>query len=370
MPDKKRILILCPYPQGVAAGQRLKYEQYIEEWESLGWRVDISPFIDTNTWEIAYKSGNFISKIIGVFKGHLRRINDLFRIRNYDIIYVFMYVTPFFTNLMERIVRIMSKKLIYDLEDNILIGQKLPKNSHPNPFSRIIKNRAKTNFLIINADHVITSSPFLNQICLERNKKKACTYITSSINTKLFRPNNNYTNDRVLTIGWTGTFSSKYCLDLLKTVFVRLSKKIDFKLIIIGNFEYYLPGVNLEVIKWTKKNEVTDLQKIDIGVYPLPINEWVLGKSGLKAIQYMAFGIPCIATKVGTTPLIIKDRVNGLLVKTEEEWENSLEELIKDPQLRKKLGTQARKDAIKNYSLASVGKIYTDTLDSVFKKTK
>ena len=81
MPDKKRILILCPYPQGVAAGQRLKYEQYIEEWESLGWRVDISPFIDTNTWEIAYKSGNLISKIIGVFKGHLRRINDLFRIR-------------------------------------------------------------------------------------------------------------------------------------------------------------------------------------------------------------------------------------------------------------------------------------------------
>ena len=72
------------------------------------------------------------------------------------------------------------------------------------------------------------------------------------------------------------------------------------------------------------------MQGIDIGVYPLPNDNWVLGKSGLKAIQYMAFGIPCVASNVGTTPLIIKDRVNGLLVKSEEEWVDALEELIQE----------------------------------------
>ena len=110
------------------------------------------------------------------------------------------------------------------------------------------------------------------------------------------------------------------------------------------------------------------MQGIDIGVYPLPNDNWVLGKSGLKAIQYMAFGIPCVASNVGTTPLIIKDRVNGLLVKSEEEWVDALEELIQDPLLRKRLGSQARKDAIENYSLDAVSKQYYQILTSILEK--
>ncbi len=244
----------------------------------------------------------------------------------------------------------------------------LSKINNPNPFSRILKSPNKANFLIRNADHVITSSPFLNQFCLEKNINKACTYVTSSINTKLFFPTNKYLNNKILTIGWTGTFSSKGFLDQLEGVFLKLSKRVEFKVRIIGNFEYDLQGINLEVIKWSKKREVKDMQGIDIGIYPLPNDNWVLGKSGLKAIQYMAFGIPCVASNVGTTPLIIKDRVNGLLVKSEEEWVDALEELIQDPLLRKRLGSQARKDAIENYSLDAVSKQYNQILTSVLEK--
>ena len=82
----------------------------------------------------------------------------------------------------------------------------------------------------------------------------------------------------------------------------------------IGNFDYDLPGVDLEVVRWTAEREVEDLQAIDIGVYPLPIDDWVSGKSGLKAIQYMAFGMPTVATNVGTTPRIIRHGENGMLV--------------------------------------------------------
>ena len=93
---------------------------------------------------------------------------------------------------------------------------------------------------------------------------------------------------------------------------------------VIGNFDYEFPGVDLEVIRWNADREVEQLQGIDIGVYPLPFDDWVSGKSGLKAIQYMTLGLPCVATDVGTTPLIIRHGDNGLLVRTEDEWLEAL----------------------------------------------
>ena len=152
---------------------------------------------------------------------------------------------------------------------------------------------------------------------------------------------------------------------MLQNVFTKLNKRIKFKLRVISNFQYYLPDIDLEVIQWTKENEVRDLQGIDIGVYPLFQDNWVLGKSGLKAIQYMAFGLPTVATNVGTTPKIIDHMVSGWLVKNEEEWIEALEELIKNPQLRRNLGKAARQKVLQNYSTDVVKSTYLSILNNI-----
>ena len=82
----------------------------------------------------------------------------------------------------------------------------------------------------------------------------------------------------------------------------------------------------------------------------MPFNDWVSGKSGLKAIQYMSFGLPTIATEVGHTPKIISHNINGWLVKTAEDWSYALETLIKNPSLRKKLGEEARATGLAKFS--------------------
>ena len=64
MMRRKRMLVLCPFPYGVAAGQRLKYEQYFNRWHSNGWDVDISPFMDDELWKVVYKRGHNISKTV------------------------------------------------------------------------------------------------------------------------------------------------------------------------------------------------------------------------------------------------------------------------------------------------------------------
>jgi glycosyltransferase involved in cell wall biosynthesis len=97
----------------------------------------------------------------------------------------------------------------------------------------------------------------------------------------------------------------------------------------------------------------------------LPLDEWVSGKSGLKAIQYMMMGLPCVATDVGTTPLIIRNGENGLLVRTADEWLDALRRLLDDPNLRRRLGKQARKDAVAKYSTKAIAARYREVLNRV-----
>jgi len=355
-----RMLVLCPFPIGVAAAQRLKFEQYYDDWRANGWEIDVAPYMDLKLWKILFQHGHSLTKILGAIKGTLRRLRDVAAIPRYDLVYCHMYVTPLGTSLFERVTRRLASRLVLDVEDNVLVGQRGVAN--PNPLVRLLKGRGKARYLIRHADHVITSSPFLNDTCLAINEAHACTYISSSVDTDRFVPANRYSNEDGVTIGWTGTFSSRPFLDLLQEAFRELAKRRKFRLRIIGNFDYELPGVDLDVVRWTAEREVQDLQAIDIGVYPLPIDDWVTGKSGLKAIQYMAFGLPCVATDVGTTPMIIRDGENGLLVRTQEEWIMALERLIDDPALRRRLGEQARRDAVRKYSTRSVAADYRRVL--------
>lgn len=359
------MLVLCPYPQGVAAGQRLKFEQYYPDWKRAGWEIVVSPYMDDKLWSVLSQHGHLGTKALGVLRGLLRRLRDLLRTGDFDLVYCFMYVTPLGTSLFERLTRMLAKKLVYDVEDNVLIGQRLEPGQNPNPLVGILRGRRKMEYLIHKADHVITSSPFLNETCIAMNERRACTYISSSVDTDRFVPANTYSNDRTVTIGWTGTYSTRPFLDLLRPVFQELAKRRSFRLRVIGNFDYELAGVDVDVVRWTAEREVQDLQAIDIGVYPLPVDGWVTGKSGLKAIQYMAFALPCVATNVGTTPQIIRNRENGLLVRTHEEWLSALEELIDNPGLRRQFGEQARRDAVEKYSTKAVAAEYRRVLASV-----
>src|SRR5258706_12021200 len=105
MSRRKRMLVLCPYPEGVAAGQRLKYEQYFDDWRAAGWDIEVSNFMDRAMWDIVWDKGNLAKKALGMLRGHLRRMAVLPQLRRYDLVYVFMWVTPFGSSLFERLVR-------------------------------------------------------------------------------------------------------------------------------------------------------------------------------------------------------------------------------------------------------------------------
>ena len=104
---------------------------------------------------------------------------------------------------------------------------------------------------------------------------------------------------------------------------------------------------------------------MDIGVYPLPDEEWVLGKSGLKALQYMGVGVPVVASRIGAACEFIRDGENGRLVGSTEEWVDALAGLAADPALRARMGAAGRATVEARYSVRGTAPVYLRVIDSI-----
>jgi glycosyltransferase involved in cell wall biosynthesis len=151
-------------------------------------------------------------------------------------------------------------------------------------------------------------------------------------------------------IGWSGSFSTVPYLDSLRGALGRLAQQEQFKLRVIGTSEYSIEGVNAEALPWRSATEVSDLRPLDIGIMPLPDDEWARGKCGLKALQYMALGIPTVCSPVGVNSKIISHGENGFLATSEDEWITVLTQLLHSASLRRKVGLAGRVAVGKEYS--------------------
>ena len=107
--------------------------------------------------------------------------------------------------------------------------------------------------------------------------------------------------------------------------------------------------------RWSYESEVQDLQTADIGVMPLFDDEWARGKCGLKLLQYMAVGLPALASPVGVNRDIVRHGENGFLAATEEEWHRHLAALCRSSELRRRIGEAARATVHAQYSLTYWG---------------
>ena len=126
----------------------------------------------------------------------------------------------------------------------------------------------------------------------------------------------------------------------------------------------------MENIEWVEETEVEDMLTFDIGIMPLADDPFSKGKCGLKLIQYMACGIPSIASPVGVNKDIIRDGENGFLAGSEEEWVEKITLLIQDQHLRKRMGIKGRQTVIERYSLDAVAPKLLAIYEKVAKGTK
>lgn len=159
------------------------------------------------------------------------------------------------------------------------------------------------------------------------------------------------------TIGWIGTTQNVALLSVCATALRNLGKRFSFRLLIVAPApdrlaEIDLTGVEVDFQKWNPETELRYLHQMDIGLMPLPSNEpWMKYKCGLKLIQYLAVGIPGVASPIGVNESILAGNRVGFAATLPEEWEKSLAELLETPQLRWEMGRAGRELVEQKYSI-------------------
>lgn len=156
-----------------------------------------------------------------------------------------------------------------------------------------------------------------------------------------------------LRVVWVGLAYNLPYLDAIAPVLRDLQEQRRITLRVVCSRPLQWPGLTVEFQPWSLEQEVKLLQDCDIGIMPLPDNEWARGKCGLKLLQYMAVGLPAVASPVGVNQEIIRDGDNGFLAGSKAEWRAKLIQLCCDAELRTKIGKAARQTVVEQYSLAA-----------------
>jgi len=112
-----------------------------------------------------------------------------------------------------------------------------------------------------------------------------------------------------------------------------------------------LPGVEHTWRSWSAETETQELGGFDIGIMPMPDDDWARGKCALKALQYMAMGVSTVASAVGTNREVIEHGRNGFLAVTTQDWVECIARLADNGDLRRDLGGAGRRTVEERYSM-------------------
>lgn len=358
MSEQRRLVVLCPYPEGRAPSQRLKYEQYFDDWRAAGWTVDVRPFWDERAWDVLYRRGRVGAKALALMRGLLRRRRDRRAALAADLVWVHLGSAPVGRPRLERAVHRAGVPLVYDLDDLV----HLPHASPANPFMRRLRPPGKVPELVAMADEVVVCTSYLEAWARRLNPRVHS--ISSTIDTRGYRPRPHRERTQGVVVGWSGSHSTSPYLHLLDGVLRELQASEGVRVRVIGDASFRIPGVEIEALAWRRPTEVEDLSAIDIGLYPLPDEAWVKGKSGLKALQYMALEIPPVVQRTPTNLEIVRPDENGLVADDEETWLAALRRLVRDPELRRRLGVEARRTVVERYSVEANRARYRSVIEA------
>jgi len=218
----------------------------------------------------------------------------------------------------------------------------------------IFISNPKFSYSVANADLVIAGNKFLSEWASKFSNN--VKIIPTCIDTSRFIFNDFKPNQTEIVIGWTGTKGNLHYIEEIVDVLKFLKQKYKFKFVTISDSDKapaFLNELSPIMLYWDKEREVEQLKLLDIGIMPLPDNQWTRGKCGFKLLQYMATGILSICSAIGVNKEIIADRKNGLLCTSKEEWYTKIEWALRNYGSSDfvEMRNNARKTVIDQYSI-------------------
>lgn len=341
-----KLVILSRYSR-LGASSRLRMLQYIPALSSAGFDVDVAPFFDDGYLERLYAAEPMGMVTIGYF---IARIRKLVALKSPDLIWVEKEAFPWLPWPIERAVLPGNVPLISDYDDAV--------------FHRYDRHNSAAIKLVLGRkiDGVMSGSKLVlagNQYLADRAKSAGARRVEITptvVDTENYSTNRLPSDDGCSRIGWIGSPSTwaEYCVPILPLL-TSVATEQGAMMRVIGGNQTARSFPNLEFLPWSEETEVEMIQGMDIGIMPMDDSPWARGKCGYKLIQYMACGLPVIASPVGMNSEIVEHGVNGFLADSEAEWRNALETLLSNAELRKRMGAAGRAKVEREFSLQVYG---------------
>ena len=318
-----------------APSTRFRIEQFLPALRKAGHQCDVAYSFpekyDHFRW-LGWRISQWLKRRVRLWHAWRAKVNQ------YDSIFIEREVFDNDTSDLEERFRRLTKRLVLDVDDGVFLR-------HKEKFDTIAK---------------LSDVAIAGNECLREYLKPLCdeiVLIPTCIRMADYPQKQREPDDAVATIGWMGTTHNVPFLSVAAPAMRSLAQRHRFRLLIVATTDERLPdvdlsGVEVEFRNWDPNREVADLLEMDIGLMPLPDGQdWMKYKCGLKLLQYLAIGIPGVASPIGVNGEIMEGEKVGRSASTDEEWETALEELMTDTDLRLKLGAAGRELVQKRFSV-------------------
>ncbi|HYG82787.1 MAG TPA: glycosyltransferase family 4 protein [Pyrinomonadaceae bacterium] len=344
-----KVLALASYPVEAAA-TRYRLTQFVEPLRERGIELDVRPFLNSRLFASLYRREQLPRTAAGLAASAFRRFADVARARAADVVLVQREAMMFGPPAIEWLTtRIAKRPMVLDLDDATYVSYTSPTYGR---LASALKWFSKTDDLIRWAKVVTCGNRYIAGYV--SGKGAEARIIPTVVDTERFRPA--AARERGAgppALGWIGTHSTFQYLKAIFPALQELARSHRFRLKVVGAGvrEIDLPGVEVESLDWSLEREIADFQSFDVGLYPIVADEWSLGKSGFKAIQYMAVGIPFVVSPVGSCAEIGEEGRTHLAATSQGEWTAALRELLSDEGRRRLMGEAGRRHAVEHYTV-------------------
>lgn len=343
--NRIKVLALVPYHLDYCAGQRFRIELWEKELVKRGIDIKYLSFTDQDLTDVLYQSRKIPKKIFLMLRAFVKQLKNTISADKPDVVFIYREAALVGPPLIEKVIRRWNIPIIYDIDEPHFI----PNMSSVNKGFSFLKFFYKFDELIKTSTSIFAVNKAIADYTEKLNDD--VSIVPMAVDVERYKPSEKSVTNKKPIIGWVGTWSNQPNIAAAVPALRKLRRENEFTFRIIADIPIDFEGLDVEFFKWDFDIEVPLLQDCDIGVIPVKESDWSPWKFFFKTIQFMSLGMPVVASSTGSNVEIIEDGVNGFLVNTDQEWYEKIKLLINNPELREKMGQEARKTAVEKFDI-------------------
>ncbi len=299
------------------------------------------------------------------------RVRDVLAARHADVAVIQRDLFPFGPPLLERLLRRVQPRLVYDTDDATYLRPPFTPNSvfqRLRRFDKVADVVARARWVSVATEPIAAWARRFNaNVSVVPMAVDLAAYDRASTRVRMTGRVSSVPVSAAgvpIVVGWAGTAGGLRYLEGLAPVLRAVANRHHVRIRVIsgGHTDVRLPGVPVDARPWCAASVLEDLAAFDIGLVPLDDTGFEQAKFPFKLLQYLALGVPSVSARVGLARSIVREGENGLLAGSPLEWQTALERLIADAALRRRLAAAGRDTVAAAYTTERVVPLLIDGL--------